>query len=75
MTRLLEKGIEAVRDLPVAAQDRAGELLLSIAEQSRRDYRLTPQQVEDLELAIAEADRAEFATDEEMAAFWKKCGL
>ena len=75
MTRLLEKGIEAVRDLPSEAQDRAGELLLSIAEQNRRGHKLTPEQIEDVQLAIAEADRGEFACDEEMAAFWKTCGL
>jgi hypothetical protein len=44
MIRLLEKGIEAVRDLPSEAQHRAGELLLSIAEQNRRGHRLTPEQ-------------------------------
>jgi predicted transcriptional regulator len=38
-------------------------------------YRLTPEQIEEVKLAIAEADRGEFATDEEMAELWKKCGL
>jgi hypothetical protein len=75
MTKLLEKGIEAVRDLPDEAQNRVGEMLLSVAEQSRRSYTLTPEQVEDVKLAMAEADRGDFASDEEMSAFWKKCGL
>jgi len=38
-------------------------------------YRLTPEQIEEVKLAIAEADRGEFATDEEMAELWKKFGL
>ncbi len=75
MTRLLEKGIEAVRDLPDEAQNRVGEMLLTVAEQSRRSVTLTPAQIEDVKLAVAEADRGDFASDEEMAAFWKKCGL
>ena len=75
MTRLLEKGIDAVRALPEERQDVAGELLLAIAEQSNTKYRLTPEQLEEVRLAIAEADRGEFATDEEMADLWKKCGL
>jgi hypothetical protein len=75
MTKLLEKGIEAVRDLPDDAQNRVGEMLLAVAEQSHRSYALTPEQIEDVKLALAEADSGDFASDEEMAAFWKKCGL
>ena len=75
MTKLLENGIDAVRGLPADQQNLAGELLLSLAEQSKRRPRLTPEQIDDVRLAIAEADRGDFATEEEMAAFWKKCGL
>ena len=75
MTKLLENGIDAVRDLPADQQNLAGELLLSLAEQSRRRPRLTPEQADDVRLAIAEADRGDFASEDEMAAFWKKCGL
>jgi hypothetical protein len=75
MTRLLESGIDAIRDLPADQQNLAGELLLALAEQSKRPPRLTPEQADDVRLAIAEADRGDFATDEEMGALWKKCGL
>jgi hypothetical protein len=75
MTKLLENGINAVRDLPADQQNLAGELLLSLAEQSKRRPRLTAEQIDDVRLAVAEADRGDFATEEEMAAFWKKCGL
>jgi len=75
MTKLLENGIDAVRDLPADQQNLAGELLLALAEQSKRPPRLTPAQADDVRLAIAEADRGDFASDEEMAALWKKCGL
>jgi hypothetical protein len=74
MTKLLEQGIEAVRDLPADRQDMAGELLLSLAAHSSR-YQLTPDQIEDLKLAIDEADRGEFASAQEMADTWKKFGL
>jgi len=72
MTKLLEKGIEAVRALSEDRQDMAGELLLNIA---KNEPQLTAEQIEDLKLAIAEADRGEFATDKEMAESWKKFGL
>ncbi|MBI5908942.1 MAG: hypothetical protein HY848_03160 [Betaproteobacteria bacterium] len=49
----------------------AGELLLSLAKTSP-EYRLTAEQLEDVKLAIAEADRGEFASEREMAEAWKK---
>jgi hypothetical protein len=73
MTKLLEEGIAAIRALPTDRQDMAGQLLLSIARQQPQ-YCLTPAQLEDVKLAIAEADRDEFASDDEMAATWKKFG-
>jgi hypothetical protein len=74
MTKLLEQGIKAVQELPAARQDMAGELLLTLAA-SKPQYGLTREQIEDLKLAIAEADRGEFATDGEMIETWKKFGL
>lgn len=73
MTKLFQKGIEAVRGLPADRQDMAGELLLSLAK-AAPEYRLTPEQLADVKLAIAEADRGDFATDSEMAETWKKFG-
>lgn len=73
MTKLLEKGIEAVRGLPADRQDMAGELLLSLAETGAQ-YSLTAEQLADVKLAIAEADRGNFASDSEMAETWKKFG-
>lgn len=73
MTKLLDKGIEAVRGLPADRQDMAGELLLSLAKNGA-EYRLSSEQLADVKLAIAEADRGEFATDKEMAETWKKFG-
>ena len=66
MTKLLERGIEAVEALSPDRQDIAGELLLELAGDATPKYALTPEQIEDLKAAIAEADRGEFATDEEM---------
>jgi hypothetical protein len=71
MTKLLEKGIEAVRSLPIDRQDMAGELLLSLAK-TEPQYRLSAEQLADVKLAMAEADRGEFASDAEMAESWKK---
>ena len=73
MTKLLEQGIEAVKDLPADRQDLAGELLLRLA-QSKAGYSLTAEQIEDLKLSITEADRGAYASDKEVAEIWKKFG-
>ena len=73
MTTLLDQGILAVRKLPAERQDMAGKLLLTLAA-SAPQYQLTAEQIEDLKLAIAQADRVEFATDQEIAETWKKFG-
>ncbi len=73
MTTLLDQGIQAVRELPADRQDMAGELLLTLAAVAPR-YRLSAEQIEDLKLAIVQADRGEFASDQEVADTWKKFG-
>ena len=74
MTKLLEEGIQAVRELPADRQDMAGELLLTLAA-SETQYPLTTEQVEDLRLALEEADRGDFASEADVAGTWKKFGL
>jgi hypothetical protein len=74
MTKLLEQGIQAVRDLPADRQDMAGELLLTLAA-TEPQYELTREQIEDLKLAIEQADRGEFASEKTVAETWRKFGL
>ena len=53
-------------------------MLLSLAGMSLAktdtQYRLTAEQLADVKLAMAEADRGEFASDMEMTEARKKCG-
>ena len=49
MTKLLEKAIAEIRKLPDDRQDEAAEVLLSIASQDPDDYRLSPEQLADLQ--------------------------
>lgn len=71
MTKRLEQGIDAVRDLPAERRDLAGEVLLAIARQSGRAFRLSAEHIEDVKLALADADRGDFATSEEIENAWK----
>ena len=76
MTTILEEALEQIREMPQQQQDAAGELLLTMAARDTQPrFELTPEQVEDVHAAIAEADRDELASDEEVDAFFKSHGL
>jgi len=73
MTKLLDKAISKLRALPKERQDVLAEVILDLAEEAH--YTLTAAQIAEVTTAIEEADRGEFATESELAAFWKKFGL
>ena len=77
MTKLLQDVIERVRQWPEERQDQAALVLLDLEAQQANRYRLTPAQVSEVERIQQQVrdGSAEFATDEQMTAFWKKCGL
>jgi len=77
MTKRLQDVIERVRQWPDERQDEAAELLLDLEAQQTSRYRLTPEQVREVQRIQKKVrdGTATFATDEQMAAFWKKCGL
>jgi hypothetical protein len=72
MTKLLDEGIKAVRQLPTERQDAAGELLLSIAAGEGLRYRLSPEQIKGVREAQAQVARGEFASDDEIGAVFGK---
>jgi hypothetical protein len=77
MTKLLEDVIDRVRTWPEDRQDEAAEVLLDLEAQRSSGYRLTAEQLREVQ-RIRQKLRdgsATFATEEQMAAFWKKCGL
>ena len=75
MTRLLEQAVEAVSALPDDAQDDLARILLQLAGVDQPLYELTPEEAADIDASLAEAERGEFATDEEVRAVWAKHGL
>ena len=73
MSKLLDEAIEAVRKLPEAQQDAAGELLLALAE--RRDYALSAAQIEGIGEARTQVVRGDFASEESVGrVFGKRFG-
>jgi predicted transcriptional regulator len=71
----IDSVLERVRTWPRQRQEDAVRMLLGMEAADTTPYRLTAEQLKEVTLALAEADRGEFATEEEMKALWKKCGL
>jgi hypothetical protein len=66
MTKLLEEAIAKLKTLSDERQDRVAELLLHLVEEGA-EFELTPEQIEGIDVALAQADAGEFASDEEVA--------
>ena len=75
MTELLERAVETVRALPPAAQDALARFLLQLAGDDETVIPLTAEEEASLEESLAQAERGEFATDEQVRAIWAKHGL
>ncbi|CDZ60066.1 Hypothetical protein NGAL_HAMBI2605_08150 [Neorhizobium galegae bv. orientalis] len=73
MTKLLDRAIEAARELPAEMQDEIAAILLSfMGEDDGEVYQLTPEEEADLEEADREIERGEIATEEEVRAVLAK---
>jgi hypothetical protein len=75
MIKLLEEAIAKVRSLSEADQDMAAEAVLAVVYKDAPEYHLTPEQVEEVKRTQQDVRDGKIATDEDMAALWKKCGL
>ena len=75
MTKLFEQAVETVSVLPDEIQDELARVLLQLAGVDQPLVDLTPEEEEAIEESIAQAERGEFATDEEIRAIWAKHGL
>jgi len=67
--------LERVASWPPEAQEEAVNSLLAIEARHVGVYRTSPGEREAILRGLAEADRNEFVSDEEMAAFFKRHGL
>jgi hypothetical protein len=74
MTKVLEDAIEKVRKLPEDRQAYVAEVLEQIAAAGSEPFIVPEAHRAALLEGLRAAERGEFASDEEMAALWKKCG-
>jgi hypothetical protein len=75
MTKLLEQAVETVRGLPPEMQDDLARMLLQLAGEDQPVLQLSAAEEVSFDESLAQADRGEFATDEQVRAIWAKHGL
>jgi hypothetical protein len=75
MTKLFKHAVETMHSLPAKTQDELALLLLELAWEDQPVVQLTAEKESALDKSIQQAERGEFATDEEVRAMWAKHGL
>jgi hypothetical protein len=77
MTKLLQDVIERMRKWPEDRQDEAARVLLELEEQRSAIVRLSPEQTREVARIRQKVidGTAGYASDEQVEAFWKSCGL
>jgi hypothetical protein len=73
MTKLLEKALEAVQQLPAESQDEIARAMLVLAAgDSSEPEPIDPAHLADVLESLAQAKRREFATDAEVEAAFRR---
>lgn len=75
MTILLQQAFDSLRDLPDDMQDDLARMLLQLSGVHQTVITLDAEEAASLDLSLQQADRGEFATDEQIRAIWAKHGL
>lgn len=75
MTELLEQAVETMRGLPPEIQDELARMLLQLAGEDQPLLQLSAEEAASFDESLTQADRGEFATDEQVRAIWAKHGL
>lgn len=63
MTKLLTEVIRQIVELPVERQDDAARVLMLMLEHDPEQYRLSDEQLREVDEAIADVDAGNFASD------------
>jgi predicted transcriptional regulator len=74
MTKLLEDALEQLRKLPEADQDEAADFLLNFMARRDEPEELDEETLAAIEEGLAQADRGEVFSEEEMAEFFRRRG-
>ena len=74
LTKRLERILETAKAWPVERQEAAADMLEQMDRLTTKAYQLSPDELADIEEALAEVQRGEFASDAEVAAMFARHG-
>jgi hypothetical protein len=72
MTKLLDKALEAVRQLPPDSQDEIARAMLTLAGDDGEPEDIDPTHLADVMESLAQAKRREFASEAEVEAAFRR---
>ena len=72
MTKLLEKALETVRQLPPDRQDEIARAMLALAGDEGEPEEINPEYLSEVLESLAQAKRREFAKDAEVEAAFRR---
>ncbi len=75
MTYLLEQAVQMVRAMPPEVQDELASVILQLAGKEQPAVDLTLEEEASFQKSFEQAQRGEFATDEQVRSIWAKYGL
>lgn len=75
MTNVLDEAIDALKELPEDQQATVARAILDYASHDDSVYHLTDDERREVRAGIAEIERGEIASDEDVARTYKRMGL
>ena len=75
MIKVLEQAIEKIRNLPEDRQADAAEILEQMVADEGSIFAIPEEDRAAVLDGLEQLKRGEFASDDDMTALWKKCGL
>lgn len=75
MTKMVKEALAVLRELPEDRQEVLARAILDYASDDAGVYHLTDDERREVRAGLAEIDRGEIATDEEVAAVYKRIGV
>jgi predicted transcriptional regulator len=75
MTKIIREAIEALRDLPEERQETIARAILDYASHDDGVYHLTDVERAEVRAGLAEIERGEIASDDEVRAVYERIGV
>jgi predicted transcriptional regulator len=75
MTKMMKEAIEVLRELPEERQETIARAIIDYASHDNGVYHLTDAERAEVRAGLAEIERGEIATDEEVRGVYRRIGV